>query len=245
MARQTSHTSSPEMKVSTQNGSPKPAPKDLSNHFSAMAKRTKTSSVAPVESALTPSVFNLGPGFPFAGNFPFDTLEGAIADPNRFPLFPASPLSPPSSDEERFTVPKFSSVIPGAINPDVEIDLSTALQYQSSSGYPSLAAFVGDFALNHQNQGKIPYQSPQTLITGGAQDGFSKCLTTFANVGESILVEEFVYFSAKDMLVPFDLTPVPVKLDDQGMDPRDLAEILENWDESIQGRKPHMMYTVT
>lgn len=230
---------------SSSSGPAKPAPKDLTHHFSAMANRTTTSSVAVIESALTPSVINLGAGFPFAGNFPFDTLEGALADPNRFPLFPASAISPPSSAEQRFTIPKFSSVTPAAADPDVEIDLATALQYQSSTGYPSLAAFVEDFALNWQNQGKIPYESPETLITGGAQDGFAKCLTTFANIGDSILVEEIMYFSAKDMTIPFDLTLVPVKLDGQGMDPKDLARILDHWDEDSQGKKPHIMYTVT
>jgi DNA-binding transcriptional MocR family regulator len=221
------------------------APKDLSHHLSAMANRRKESSISPFSQAISSSVFNLGAGFPFPGNFPNDTLEGAIAKVTRFPLHPVSPLSPPSLDTSRFTVPKYSSLTPGSIDPAEQIDLASALQYQSSSGYPSLAAFIRDFALNYQNQGKIPYSNPGTLITGGAADGFSKCLMTFADVGDNILVEEFVYFQAKDMVGPFGVGLVPVKLDDEGMSAKSLAVVLSRWDEKKQGKKPHMMYTVT
>jgi len=210
-----------------------------------MAKLRKESSISPFVSAFSNSTFNLGPGWPFAANFPFDTLEGALADCNRFPLFPILPLSPPSAEIERFTIPKFSSVTPGAVDPNAEIDLATALQYQSSTGYPSLATFVDDFALNQQNGGKIPYVNPGTLITGGAMDGFAKCLMTFADPGDNILVEEFVYFSAKDAIGPFGVGLVPIKLDDEGMSARDLTEVLGRWDTKKRGKKPHMMYTVT
>ncbi len=209
-----------------------------------MARRRTESSVAKFAAAVSTAKHNLGPGFPFAGNFPVDTIEGAIAEPRRYPLHPLTAISLPSTDETRFTIPKVS-LDSESSDPTSEIDLATALQYQSSTGYPSLAAFIQSWAVDRQNQGSIPYQSPKTLITGGAQDGLSKCLLTFADVGDSILVEEYVYFSSRDQMPPFGLNIVPVGLDDQGMSSQGLEHILESWDEKKQGKKPHMMYTVT
>ncbi|CZR54869.1 related to aromatic amino acid aminotransferase and related proteins [Phialocephala subalpina] len=223
----------------------KPEPLDLSHYFSEMAKRRTESAITPFLQAVSSSVSNIGAGLPFPGNFPNDTLEGALGKVNRFPLHPVSPLSVPSSDTERFTIPKFSSISPASVDPKEEIDLASALQYQSSSGYPSLAAFIQDWAVNHQNQGKIPYANPGTLISGGAGDGLAKCLMTFADVGDNILVEEFVYFNAKDMILPFGVGLVPVQLDNEGMSAKSLSHILEHWNEKKQGKKPHMMYTVT
>ncbi|KAH7400129.1 pyridoxal phosphate-dependent transferase [Cadophora sp. MPI-SDFR-AT-0126] len=225
--------------------SPRPQPKDLSDHFSEMAKLRVQSSVAPFLNALTPSVTNLGAAFPLAETFPADSLEGAIAKTNRFPLHPMSPSSFPSLDISRFAIPKFSSLVPAVIATDNRIDLATSLQYQDSMGLPALANFVHDFSINHQNQGKIPYSKPETLMTGGAVDAFSKCLSTFANPGDSILMEEVTYFTARDAVLPFELGVVPMELDDEGIDPVALGRILDTWNEKKRGRKPHMMYTVS
>ncbi|PVH89495.1 PLP-dependent transferase [Cadophora sp. DSE1049] len=225
--------------------SPRPQPKDLSHHFSAMAKLRVQSSVAPFVQALTPSITNLGAGFPLAGTFPADSLEGAIAKTNRFPLHPMSPTSFPSLDISRFTIPKFSSSIPAVIATDNRIDLATSLQYQDSTGLPSLANFISDFSINHQNQGKIPYSKPEALITSGAVDAFSKCLSTFANPGDSILMEEVTYFTARDAVLPFRVRIAPMKLDDEGIDAVALNRMLDTWSEKNMGRKPHMMYTVS
>ena len=189
---------------------------------------------------------NIGPGFPFAGNFPVDTLEGAIANTDRFPThvpLPAHNITVPDTDTTRFTIPK--TTIDNNESPEQQIDLATALQYQSSAGLPSLAAFVQDWAVNHQHRGKIPYDSPQTLLTCGSQDAFAKLLMTFADAGDAILVEEAFYVLANEQIPPFGVTRVPVKLDEHGMSSKDLARVLDSWDVSKQGTKPHMMYTVT
>jgi DNA-binding transcriptional MocR family regulator len=222
----------------------KPEPLDLSHHFSIMAQRRTESSVTKFIGGLSTTTFNLGPGFPFAGNFPLDTLEGAIAKPRRLPLHSVSGVTLPDTDTSRFTVPKVS-MDSQSNNPDTEIDLSTALQYQASTGYPSLAAFIQDWAVNYQNQGNIPYKDPETLITCGALDGLAKSLMTFSDPGDNILVEEYVYISAKDNILPFGLGLAAVNIDQEGMSAKSLEHILGNWDETIQGKRPRLMYTVT
>ena len=221
----------------------KPAPRNLAHHYNATARRRGPGSVAKIVPAITTTQYDLGPGWPYAGNFPTDTIEGATAEIDRFPIHPQSMIPFGSPDTTRFTIPK-TSIGAGVMDPNRQIDLASALQYQSSSGYPSLADFVHDWAVNHQNQGKIPYAEPQTLITGGAIDGLAKCLSTFVSEGDSILVEEYMYFSAKDAMLPLGVTLVPVRLDDEGISAEDLRRILENWDES-RHKKPRLMYTVT
>ena len=120
-----------------------------------------------------------------------------------------------------------------------------ALQYQASTGIASLAAFIQDWAINYQNQGRIPYEGPETLLTGGTLDALAKCMMTFADEGESILMDENVYFSARDLVLPFGVKVVPVKLDEHGMSATSLKRILDNWKEKSDGKKPHLMYTVT
>ncbi|KAK0102575.1 hypothetical protein ONS95_006186 [Cadophora gregata] len=224
---------------------PRAQPKDLSRHFSAMAKLRVKSSISPFFQALIPSVTNLGAGFPLPQTFSADSLEGAIAKPNRFPLHPMSPTSFPSLEISRFAIPKYSSSIPAIIASDNRIDLATALQYQDSTGLPALANFINDFSINHQNQGKIPYLKPETLTTGGAVDAFAKCLSTFANPGDSILMEEVTYFTARDAVSPFGVGIVSMKLDEQGVDAVALNHMLDTWSEKKRGRKPHMMCTVS
>ncbi|KAH8646738.1 pyridoxal phosphate-dependent transferase, partial [Xylariales sp. PMI_506] len=215
---------------------------DLSHHFSRMANRRTASSVSKIVAAFPAATFNLGPGFPFAGNFPVDSLEGAIAKTWRFPLHPLTAVSLPDlNSATRFTVPKASI----DTDPGSEIDLKSALQYQSSTGIPPLADFIQDWAINHQNQGKIPYEGPATLLTGGAQDGLAKCLLTFADDGDAILMEEDVYFSARDAVLPFGVKVIPVKLDEHGISPKSLKLVLDHWDEAVDGKKPHMLYTVS
>lgn len=220
----------------------KSKPLDLSHHFSRMAKRRTVSSVSNVIAAYPTATLNAGPGFPYAANFPVDTLEGAIAKLNRFPLHPLAPISLPDENlSTRFTVPKVSL----DENPDTNIDLKDALQYQSSTGIPPLAIFLQDWAVNWQNQGRIPYEDPQTLLTGGAADALAKCMLTFADEGDAILMDSEVYFSARDSVLPFGVKVVPAKLDEHGIDPKSLRKLLDHWDEKKDGKKPHLLYTVS
>lgn len=220
----------------------KPKPLDLSHHFSRMANRRTASSISKIIAAFPTAKFNAGPGFPYAENFPVDTLEGSIAKPVRFPVHPLTAISLPDSNAAtRFTVPKASI----QSNSDSEIDLEGALQYQSSTGIPPLADFIQDWAINHQNQGKIPYEDPQTLLTGGALDALAKCLMTFGNDGDAILMEADVYFAARDAVLPFGVKIVPVKLDEHGMSAKSLQHVLDHWNEAADGRKPHMLYTIS
>lgn len=120
-----------------------------------------------------------------------------------------------------------------------------------------MADFIRQFTRNHLHP-NVPYAGgPNTLLTCGATDGFSKAIETFTNPWdprrdwisqrEGILCEEFVYMNAIQTVKPRGLNIVPVAIDAQGMlahGKGGLADVLENWD-FRKGRLPHLMYTIT
>jgi DNA-binding transcriptional MocR family regulator len=138
-----------------------------------------------------------------------------------------------------------------------KIDLTTALQYGTSEGLPPMASFVRQFTRHHLHP-NVPYAGgPETILTTGATDGFSKAIEAFTNTWnpdrdwtsqrEGILCEEFVYMNAIATSKPRGLNIAPVAIDVQGMLARGkggLADVLENWD-FRKGRRPHLLYTIT
>lgn len=200
-------------------------------------------------------------GLPHVSYFPFDTLEAAVARPDRFQLdssaapglsrkvqvFEKGSLSAASAS---ITVPK--EVLDGA--PEKTIDLSTALQYGTAQGYPPLYSFLRQFTRENLHP-NVPYAGgPEIILTCGSTDGFSKVLEAFANPWdpdrhwtrdrEGLLVEEFAYRQPVQLARPKGLNIVPVPMDAEGMLPAGLKEVLANWDFS-KGKRPHLMYTVT
>lgn len=208
-----------------------------------------------------------GQGLPNASYFPYDTLEASVAQPLRFQPTPNHPPDqgggiadsvsandtsegPPSS---RVLVPKLS----GTDSVLRRIDVSSALQYGTAQGYPSLAAFLRRFTRDHLHP-DVPYTpGPDIILTNGNTDGFSKSLellsdpwsedTDSASERPGLLVEDFCYMNAIQAAAPRGLQIVPVAMDTGGMrrdGPGGLVDVLENWDEK-KGKRPHLMYTVT
>lgn len=203
-------------------------------------------------------------GLPNHNNFPFDTLEGAAALPNRFKPTPNKPVDPPPEGSShsgvnsgpatsRVVVPKTSD------NADVlrKVDLKSALQYGTAQGYPPLYSFLRQFARENMHP-NIPYAGgPEIILTCGSTDGFSKTVELLSNVWvegkdpvedqPGLLVEEFCYMNAVQTARPRGSSMVPVKVDDEGMKASGkggLQDVLETWDDS-KGKRPHLMYTVT
>lgn len=189
---------------------------------------------------------------PNASYFPYDTLEASAAHPKRFPRTPGEKKAKGSESSERIIVPRDSqSAAPK------KIDITTALQYGTAVGLPPLATFVNQFVREHLHP-NVPYAGgPDTLLTTGATDGFSKAIETFTDtwnpardwvhLRQGVLCEEFVYMNAIQTAQPRGLNIVPVTMDAEGMLPYGaggLNEVLEKWDYR-RGRRPRLMYTIT
>ncbi|KAL8842248.1 MAG: hypothetical protein Q9170_000574 [Blastenia crenularia] len=243
----------------------KPEPLDLSHHYSHVTKNRGSSAVKDFYKYFRiPNIGNLAGGLPNNNYFPFDTLEGAAALPNRFTPTPNQPIDPLSET----CLPSLTSNDPAASqvvvpktsgNTDLlrKIDLKSALQYGTAQGYPPLYSYLRQFARENMHP-NVPYAGgPEIILTCGSTDGFSKSIEALSDVWiagkdpiadrQGMLVEEFCYMNAIQTAEPRGLNIVPVKLDGQGMSASGeggLADVLESWDES-KGKRPHLMYTVT
>ncbi|KAL2826011.1 pyridoxal phosphate-dependent transferase [Aspergillus cavernicola] len=230
-----------------------PLPLDISHHFSYTTKQRATSAVKEFYKYFSiPGIANLAGGLPNASYFPYDTLEASVARPQRFPTVPGGKKAKGPEPADRVTVPKQS---PSALQN--KIDLTTALQYITAEGLPPLATFVNQFAREHLHP-NVPYAGgPDTVLTTGATDGFSKAVEAFTNtwnpnrdwvhLRQGVLCEEFVYMNAIQTVQPRGLNVAPVAIDEEGMLPHGsggLLDVLQNWD-FRKGRRPHLMYTIT
>lgn len=211
--------------------------------------------------------------------FPFDTLEARVSKADRWTPSSNNPLAETSKQTSYSATgggaaagaggllpdPDFSETsahitIPKVLNqpdPSLKLDLSTALQYGLSQGYPPLYSFVRQFTRDvlHPN---VPYKGgAEIIMTNGSTDGFSKVLNLIVDPWyegihpiadrPSFLCETFVFGNILSQAKPHGLQVVPVELDGQGMlaeGPGGLREVLENWDPK-NGRRPSFIYTVT
>ncbi|CEJ60440.1 hypothetical protein PMG11_09013 [Penicillium brasilianum] len=226
-----------------------PQPLDLSHHYSYASKNRKPSSVKSFYQYFSiPGIANFAGGLPHPSYFPYDTLEAAVARPQR--------LQPSNKDDtkaDRLLIPKALDT------PDLtrKIDLTTALQYGVAEGYPPIVSFLRQFVRDHLHP-NVPYEGgPEVIMSCGNTDGFSKAIELFTNIWnpdrdwiqqrEGVLCEEFTYMNAIQTIRPRGLNTVTVAVDSQGMlasGKGGLADVLENWD-FRRGRRPHLMYTVT
>ncbi len=189
--------------------------------------------------------------------------EGVAAVSLNAPSAPlsSSPPSSASSDPSDRTAPAHlvvpKSAPAGPTPPDKKIDLATALQYGSADGYPPLLSWIREFACEHLHP-NVPYKGgADVILTVGSTDGFNKTLELFVDNWSpehddvrdrpGLLCETFVYGNVLSQVAPKGMQVVPVKADAGGMvayGPGGLEDVLLNWDET-QGRRPHLLYTVT
>ncbi|KAK5656313.1 hypothetical protein OQA88_4693 [Cercophora sp. LCS_1] len=240
----------------------KPAPLDLSHHYSDVCRRRVPSKIKEAYKLFQiPGIKNLAGGLPNLQFFPFDTLEAQAAKPERWtpsPNYPENSRAIASSSKHteeptHVTVPKASS----EHDPVKRIDLATALQYGLAQGYPPLLDWVREFTCEYLHP-SIPYQGGlDVAMTCGSTDGFAKSMEMFVNPWNEerddirnrpgILCERFVYGTILGETGPRGVQTVPVEADTSGMlvtGPGGLEDILANWDSS-KGKRPHLMYTVT
>ncbi|KAI9744354.1 MAG: hypothetical protein M1835_002777 [Candelina submexicana] len=243
----------------------RPPPKDLSHHWSRTTKNRNTSNIKDFYKYFSiPGIANLAGGMPHASYFPYDTLEAAVALPDRFVPTPNHPVDPPTSalaatslsetpTASRMLVPKASK----ATDMLLKIDLTSALQYGTAQGYPPLHSFLGQFTRENLHP-NVPYsRGPEIILTCGNTDGFAKAIEALSNEWseekdwirekEGMLVEEYAYMNAVQAARPRGLNIVPVGMDEEGMraSGKDgLEDVLVNWNMN-RGKRPHLLYTVT
>ncbi|KAI1811857.1 PLP-dependent transferase [Poronia punctata] len=179
-----------------------------------------------------PGIMSLGGGLPSSENFPFESLSMQISHP---PLF----------DEASSTGPE--SVVSIGKNDirdkDAVFDLSVGLNYGQSVGSAQMLRWVTE----HTELVSRPrYADWKCALTMGNTGTLDTALRMLCNRGDSILAEEFSFSTALETMTPLGLHIFGVKVDDEGLCPDALDNMLENWDEKARGGapKPKVIYTV-
>lgn len=119
------------------------------------------------------------------------------------------------------------------------VSLKTAMAYSSGAGLPEAQRAVTELT-NF-------YHSPSdhiATLTVGNMDGVSKCFRLLGSPGDHFLADEFSFNALTNAPLAHGIGWVPVKIDKGGLIPSDLERILSNWNEEVQGRRPHVLYTV-
>ncbi|SCU97839.1 LAMI_0F11672g1_1 [Lachancea mirantina] len=210
--------------------------KDFSYFFSDETNARKPS---PLKTCIhlfhDPNIVFLGGGLPMSKYFPWDNLQ--IESP--LPPFPKGIGASPSGSKEdtcHVTVKKNETTKAGETN---DIPLSRSLQYGFSQGQPEFLSFVRE----HTDKiHKMQYADWDVLATAGNTSAWESTLRVFCNRGDTILAERFSFSASLYAAEAQGVNVFPVPLDEHGLIPEKLEEILDNW--NPEAAKPKFLYTI-
>ncbi|KAK6068785.1 aromatic amino acid aminotransferase [Seiridium cupressi] len=180
-----------------------------------------------------PGLVSLGGGLPSADHFPFDSMSLRIPCPPHF-----SETATHASGRD-VTIGKRD-----VAEKDGVFDLSIGLNYGQSIGSAQMLRWVTEHTeLCH----RPPYADWRSALTIGSTGSLECAYRMFCdrNRGDSVLTEEFSFSTALETAEPLGIRVFGVKMDEQGLLPESMDDILSNWNVSERGaRKPTVLYTV-
>lgn len=207
--------------------------KNFSHLFSDETLRRKPS---PIKTTMAyfqdPDVIFLGAGMPPAELFPLKSITIEIP-------------KPPFSDGIDNPKESFEGTI--MKNPEDllfrdDIPLARALQYGNSRGQKELVSFLKEHTSIFHS---IPYNDWDIITTAGSTQAWDASLRIFCNKGDTVLLEEFTYSSSVEAADAQGLNCIPVPMDNQGIIPEKLEEMLSNWTDRYPGiPMPKLLYTI-
>lgn len=127
---------------------------------------------------------------------------------------------------------------------DATYDLSIALNYGQSTGSAQMMRFLTEHT---EIVCRPPYADWRICQTIGSTGALEQALRMFCDKerGDSILTEDFSFSTALETIAPLGCNIFGVAIDDEGLVPEAMDELLSNWDEKARSaRKPHVLYTV-
>ncbi|KAF6841578.1 aromatic amino acid aminotransferase I [Colletotrichum musicola] len=184
-----------------------------------------------------PGLISLGGGLPSSAYFPFAELSV------RVPTAPHFSEAETLSSGQVLTIGKYDTRDPD--QPGAEYDLSVALNYTQSTGSAQMMRFVTEHTELVYNP---PYADWQCCQTVGSTGALEQTLRMFCDKdrNDSVLTEEYSFSTALETIAPLGVKAIGVPVDQEGLLPEAMDEILTNWDPAARGgrRKPHLLYTV-
>jgi 2-aminoadipate transaminase len=115
---------------------------------------------------------------------------------------------------------------------------SEVLQYGTTEGYTGLRQAIIDRMERHN----VKLSMDNIVIVAGAQQGLTALALVVLNPGDKVAVSYPTFVGALSVFNLVEAVPIPVKLDNQGMNVDDLEEKLEEHRKS--GNPIKMVYTV-
>ncbi|ORY74220.1 PLP-dependent transferase [Neocallimastix californiae] len=119
-----------------------------------------------------------------------------------------------------------------------EANLRRALQYSGTAGFPELI----DWLRKLQWEEHQPDCDYDICLGNGSQDLLTKAFDMLIDEGDSILIEKPTYVGALSYLRPLNVKFIEVECDSNGINPKNLADILANWPKDKP--YPKILYTV-
>ncbi|KAJ5496529.1 hypothetical protein N7463_008516 [Penicillium fimorum] len=122
-------------------------------------------------------------------------------------------------------------------------DLSVALNYSQGSGSAQFLRWITEHTeIVHDP----PYADWQCTMTIGNTSALDMALRMFTQPGDYVLSDEYTFATAIETAKPMGVRFTGVKMDNEGMLPDSLREILEGWDPTAHGnsRKPFLLYLI-
>lgn len=180
-----------------------------------------------------PGLISLGGGLPSSEVFPFAELGFKV------------PVAPNFSEKD--TLESGQEVKIGKYDVrdrDGTYDLSIACNYTQATGSPQMMRYLTEHA---EIVYKPPYADWQVCQTIGSTGALEEALRMFCDKdrGDSILTEDFSFSTALETVGPLGVKAFGVAIDEQGLIPEKMDEMLGSWDADARGaRKPHILYTV-
>ncbi|KAL6791591.1 pyridoxal phosphate-dependent transferase [Trichoderma sp. SZMC 28012] len=212
----------------------KPKAKRWDNHLSAESKSREPCSLKQAAKHLKqPGLISLGGGLPSSELFPLDELDMKVAMPPDFSE------KGTAAHGQRVTIGKYD-----VRDRDGTYDLSIALNYGQSTGSAQMIRFLTEHT---EIVCKPPYADWRICQTIGSTGALEQALRMFLDKdrGDSVLTEDFSFSTALETITPLGVKAFGIPVDDQGLIPEAMDELLTNWDAKARGsRKPHLLYTV-
>ncbi|KAL6944837.1 hypothetical protein ACO0RG_001591 [Hanseniaspora osmophila] len=181
-----------------------------------------------------PNIVFLGGGLPMSTYFPWQSIS-AVSPKAPFVNGIGAPCTS-SEDSIEYTIPKNISDTKGK---DV-IALERCLQYGFSQGQTPFLDFVREHTKIVHQMGK--YEDWDVLATTGNTGAWESTLRVFCNRGDTILAEAHSFSSSIAAAEAQGINTFPVPMDNEGIIPEKLSEILDNWTEGVP--KPKLLYTI-
>ncbi|WWD22194.1 hypothetical protein CI109_106685 [Kwoniella shandongensis] len=213
---------------------------DLSHHVNKRIRTVQPSAMKAMGALLqNKNLLSLGGGTPHPSLFPMSHTT--------FTLPTLQSLDGDVDDWKEGTAPTeeihLKKTGPGTeLDEGGVLDLSVILQYGLSNGYRELVDKLEE--INLLLHGKT-ISDASVYVTLGNTDGVSKVFQLLVEPDvDTVLTEGYSFSSSLNSARAKGAKVYPVRIDEHGLDPVDFEHVLSSWDETTQGRKPHILYTI-